>query len=30
MLLHENNIDIPEEWKYPSTFNKNDNSPAME
>ena len=30
MILKENNIEIPKEWKCLSIFDKNDNSPAME
>ena len=28
MLLNENNIKVPEEWKYPIS-NKDDNTDAM-
>ena len=29
MLLHNKGLTIPDEWKYPSTFDEDDNSPAM-
>ena len=29
MILKENNMNIPSEWQYPSTFDDSDNSPAM-
>ena len=29
MLLHNKGLTIPDEWKYPSTFDWEDNSLAM-
>ena len=29
MILCVNDIEIPDEWKYPSNFDYNDNSPAI-
>ena len=29
MILHDKGLIIPEEWQYPSTFDEDDNSPAM-
>ena len=30
MILHDKDLSIPDEWEYPSIFDKDDNSPAME
>ena len=29
MILHDKGLTIPDEWLYPSVFDKNDNSPAI-
>ena len=29
MILYDKGLTIPDEWKYPSTFDYLDNSPAM-
>ena len=29
MILYVNNIEVPNEWKYPSIYDEYDNSPAM-